>query len=304
MTEGRAVALGGGHGLAAALRSLTKVMDHVSAVVSVADDGGSSGRLVRELGVSPPGDARRCLLALSEESELAEVFAYRFAAGELTGHALGNLILAALADMTGSLAEALSVAGHMLGIKGRVLPAVDGHVRLVADVGGVEVEGQSVLTGTPGIRRIRLEPPDPKANAEALTTIEEADLVAVGPGSLFTSLLPVLCVPEIRDRLAETSVPVVLIANLTVQPGETQGMTIEDHVQVLLDHVGTDVFDAVVVNDGEVDRGEPLAVPQGQRLLGLEILSASLAREHTATHDPDALAAVLATLVRGPTSQR
>lgn len=297
MTGPRTVALGGGHGLAAALRALTKISDDVTAVVSVADDGGSSGRLVREMGIPAPGDARRCLLALSGESEIGDVFAYRFGTGELAGHALGNLILAALADMTGSLGEALAAASHMLGARGSVIPAVDGHVRLVADVGGVEVTGQSVLTGTPGIRRIRLDPPTPPANPHALAAVQAADLVVVGPGSLFTSLLPVLCVPEIREALAASHVPIVFIANLTVQSGETTGMDIVDHVRVLLDHVGPGIVNRIVVNDGPVDRGTPLVPPEAESLMGIPVVRGTLASEHTAVHDPEALAATLKAFV-------
>lgn len=297
MSALRAVALGGGHGLAAALASLRLLTTDICAVVSVADDGGSSGRLVRDLGVPPPGDARRCLVALSDDGDVAELFDYRFSHGVLEGHALGNLVLAALTDMSGSFTHALGVAGDLLGASGRVLPAAVEPVRLVADVGGAEVEGQTVLAATSGIRRLRIDPPGPKPSPEAVQAILDADLVLLGPGSLFTSILPVLCVPELLVALADSPALVVFVANLTMQRGETQGMDLTEHARVLFDYVAPEVVDAMLVNDGPVDRGDPLDVPAVEALFGVPLATAPLARQGSALHDPTKLAAALGSVL-------
>lgn len=287
----RAVALGGGHGLAAvlrALRCLDGVVD-ITAIVSVADDGGSSGRLVRELGIPPPGDARRCLLALSDPSALADLFAYRFKAGELAGHALGNLVLAALVDETGSIADALARAGGLLGAHGRVLPAAVDPVRLAGDVGGVRVHGQSLLTDTAGIHRVVIDPPDPAVHADAVTAITEADLVVVGPGSLFTSVLAVLEIPRIRDAVAASGARRVYVCNLTEEHGETLGLDIAGLVAALVGHTGP-IVDAVLVNTSPVDMGRPLPAPPDEELSGIPVMLRPLAADHGAVHDPTRLA--------------
>lgn len=296
----RAVALGGGHGLAAVIRSLRRLQDcapegdavDLTAIVSVADDGGSSGRLVRELGIPPPGDARRCLLAFSDASELAGLFAYRFKAGELAGHALGNLVLAALVDETGSIADALARAGDLLGARGRVLPAAVDPVRLAGDVGGVRVHGQSLLTDTAGIRRVVIDPPDPSVHPDAVAAIREADLVVIGPGSLFTSVLAVLEIPRIREAVASADARRVYVCNLTEEHGETLGLDIPGLVAALVDHAGP-ILDYVLVNTLPVSMGWPLPVPPGDALGGIPVMRRPLAADHGAVHDPARLAAVL-----------
>ncbi len=294
----KVVALGGGHGMAAAIGALRRLTPRITAVVSVADDGGSSGRLVAQLGVTPPGDARRCLLALAEGGELAELFDYRFKSGELAGHALGNLILAALEDELGDFRTALERAGGLLGCVGRVVPASADRIRLVADVGGVgRVKGQSVLSRTPGIRRLLLDPPDPAADRAALAAIAEAELVVIGPGSLFTSLLPVVCIPDVRAALEAAPGRKVFVCNLTAQAGETQDLDAAGHLQVLLDHAGADTVDVMLVNNAPVAVGPGLSVPGGVPA-GVELLAAHVAADQGAVHDPARLAAALQACTR------
>lgn len=303
----KAVALGGGHGLAAAIRALRRldadagpgVTVEITAIVSVADDGGSSGRLVRELGIPPPGDARRCLLALSDDSDLTELFGYRFKAGELAGHALGNLVLAALVDETGSIAEALGRAGELLGAHGRVLPAAVDPVRLAGDVGGVRVHGQSLLTDTAGIHRVVIDPPDPDVHPDAIAAIGAADLVVVGPGSLFTSVLAVLEIPRIRDAVAAARGWRVYVCNLTEEHGETLGLDIPGLVGALVGHAGP-IVDCVLVNTHPVSMGTPLPIPPGEELSGIPVLRRPLAADHGAVHDAARLAAVLSELLADP----
>jgi uncharacterized cofD-like protein len=289
----RIVALGGGHGLSAALRSCRQLTDDVTAVVSVADDGGSSGRLVRELGMPPPGDARRCLVALAERDDLSQLFGYRFGRGELAGHALGNLVLAALTERSGDFATALDMAGALLHTTGRVLPAAVQPVRLVGEVEGGRVEGQAVLNETTGIRSVVLDPPAPVVHPDAVDAIVSADVVVIGPGSLFTSILPVVVIPGIRDALVRTRARRVLVANLTEQRGETEGLGVLDHLSIVTAHIGDGIVDAMLVNDAQVPVGTPLAAPEITAFDGTDITVAHLAADRGAVHDPDRLASAL-----------
>lgn len=303
----KVVALGGGHGLAAVLRALRCMPALVSepveitAIVSVADDGGSSGRLVRELGIPPPGDARRCLLALAgdgAERDLVRLFDYRFKAGELAGHALGNLVLAALVDETGSIADALARAGELLGAEGRVIPAAVDPVRLSADVGGIRVEGQSLLTDLAGIHRVVIEPPDPDVHPDSLAAIAAADLVVTGPGSLFTSVLAVMEIPKLREAVRAARGRRVYVCNLTEEHGETLGLDIAGLVRAFVEHVGDGVVDRALVNTRPVDMGLPLPAPQAEVLSGVPVMRFPLAADHGAVHDPERLAAALADVAR------
>lgn len=307
----RAVALGGGHGLEAAIRAL-RHLDvgeevEITAIVSVADDGGSSGRLVRELGIPPPGDARRCLLALAEDGGdrgLAALFAYRFKSGELAGHALGNLVLAALVDETGSIADALVEAGRLLGSRGRVLPAAVDPVRLAADVDGVRVEGQSQLTDLAGIHRVVIDPPDPAVHPDAPPAIEAADLIVIGPGSLFTSVLAVMEIPRLRAAVAAARCPRLYVCNLTEEHGETLGLDIAGLVSAFVDHVGAGVVDAVLVNTRHVDMGVQLPAPAADVLSGLPVLRRALAADHGAVHDPVRLGSAFTDVIRSRAASR
>ena len=255
----RMLAIGGGHGLAALLRGLKHSTHHLTAVVTVADDGGSSGRLRRELGILPPGDIRNCLAALSDdEALLGQLFQYRFPAGEagLNGHSFGNLFISALAEITGSFEEAVVESGRVLAIHGRVLPATLHNVRLVADillphgVNEVRVEGESQIPHTTGkIRRVWLEPNTPPAFPDSIQAILAADLITVGPGSLYTSILPNLLVPDLLEAVRASRALKIYICNVATQPGETDHFTCGDHVRVLEEHVGGGLFDLILCND-------------------------------------------------------
>ena len=234
----RVVALGGGHGLAVTLTALRLVGVEPTAVVTVADDGGSSGRLRRDLGLLPPGDLRKAMLALADPAaEVRELFAYRFERGDLAGHNLGNLALAALTDLEGGFLEALQAASRWLGVHGRVLPATLVPVRLCGRVDGRHVEGQvAIMTATGRVESVWLEPRSPAAVPSAVAAVREADLVLLGPGSTFTSVVPNVLVPELAEALVEAADRLVYICNLEAQPGETSGFPPEAHLAAILDH--------------------------------------------------------------------
>jgi uncharacterized cofD-like protein len=234
----RVVALGGGHGLAVTLTALRLVGVEPTAVVTVADDGGSSGRLRRDLGMLAPGDLRKAMLALADpDAEVRELFAYRFERGDLAGHNLGNLALAALTDLRGGFAEALAEASRWLRVHGQVLPATLVPVRLCGRVDGRQVEGQvAIATATGRVESVWLEPRRPAAVPAAVLAVRNADLVLLGPGSTFTSVVPNLLVPELAAALVEASERLVYICNLEAQPGETTGFAPEGHLAAILDH--------------------------------------------------------------------
>ncbi len=298
------VALGGGHGLAAALQAIRRYAGKVTAVVSVADDGGSSGRLRRALDVPAPGDIRKCLVALGDPDSLwCEAFEHRFGGGELEGHALGNLVIVGLAETLGSFADALDEAGRLLGAVGRVLPATLDPVILKADVEGPTeqelddvVEGQVAVMNARGrIRRVSLVPPDPSAHPDAVAAIRKADQIVLAPGSLYTSLMPVVCVPEIAEALRQSRARVVQVANLRQQIPETAGLDGTEHLRVTLAH-GARV-DTLVIHDGSAADGFLSVAVDDVRALGVEPLCAPLARPDGLAHDPARLAAVLARLI-------
>lgn len=252
----KVVAIGGGTGLPSALRALKQQTANITAVVTVADDGGSSGRLRRDMGVLPPGDLRNNIAALADdESLMTKLMQYRFETGELSGHAFGNLFISALSGVAGGLTEALGEIERVLNVRGRVLPATLDDVRLVADVkvpnGRVlRVEGESKIPEVGGtIEQVALLPEDCRAHPESVKAILEAQVVVIGPGSLYTSILPSLLVPEIVHALRATSAYKVYICNVATQPGETDGYSAADHVMALERHIGRGVFQAVLVND-------------------------------------------------------
>lgn len=239
----RVAALGGGHGLAVALRAIRQYAADTTAVVSVADDGGSSGRLRRDLDVPPPGDVRKCLVALAAPDNLwADAFEHRFESGDLDGHALGNLVLAGLAETLGDFTAAIDEAARLLDMVGRVRPATTVRVVLKAEVDAESatarsVEGQvAVMNVAERIRHVELIPSDAPAHPEAIEAIAQADQVVLAPGSLFTSLLPVLAVPALRDAVASTSARVVQVCNLHHQLPETDGLDATDHLRAVLEH--------------------------------------------------------------------
>lgn len=250
----RAVAIGGGTGLPKVLWCLLEMGLATTAVVTMADDGGSSGHLRRELGMLPPGDARNCLVAMAADpgSPVAGVFSYRFPHGEgLAGHALGNLIIAALADIEGSFPAALDAAGTLLGARGRVVPSTLDDVVLAAeDVEGVRVVGQrNVAESETPIARVRFTGGEAEAYPPAATAIAEADLVVIGPGSLFTSILPNFLAGGIREALLASRGRVVYVCNVANQRGETTGMDAADHLAALERHGLGGVVDVVLVHD-------------------------------------------------------
>jgi len=262
----RVVALGGGTGLSALLRGLK---DHVvrrsdqdatserpitdlAAIVTVTDDGGSSGRLRRENRVLPPGDIRNCMVALSkDEALLSRLFQYRFHAGRgLRGHNFGNLFLAALTHVTGDFAEAVRVSSKVLAIRGRIFPSTVSNVHLVATLAdGKRVQGETRISRSQApIRRIELSPSRVRPLPAAIEAIHEADLILMGPGSLYTSVIPNLLIPEIARAIVRSKAPRVYIANLMTQPGETTRYSLSDHLRAIDDHVPGRIIDAVVAN--------------------------------------------------------
>ncbi len=254
----RIVAIGGGHGLAALLRGLKAYTHNITAIVTVADDGGSSGRLRRELGILPPGDIRNCLAALSnDEALLGQLFQYRIASGDasLEGHSFGNLFISALAEITGSFEEAVAESGRVLGVQGRVLPSTLQDVRLSADVLlpnttlEVRVEGESKIPLSRGrIRRVWLEPSNPPAFPRAIHALLNADLIILGPGSLYTSILPNLLVPDLGEAVKSSRALKLLICNVATQPGETDGFSCGDHLRAIEEHLGSGLFELAIVN--------------------------------------------------------
>ncbi|HEY9844565.1 MAG TPA: gluconeogenesis factor YvcK family protein [Candidatus Caenarcaniphilales bacterium] len=247
----RIVAIGGGTGLSTLLRGLKAYSANITAVVTVADDGGSSGRLRREIGVLPPGDIRNCLAALADEEKLiTELFQYRFRAGDgLTGHSFGNLFLTAMNDITGDLEQAIAASSKVLAIRGQVLPATLSDMRLWAQLtDGRRIEGESNITQAGGtILRVGCTPANPPAIPKALKAIREADYIILGPGSLYTSVIPNLLVPEIVQAIAGRQVPRIYVCNIMSQPGETDGYTVSDHVQAIDTVCGQRIFDAVLI---------------------------------------------------------
>ena len=254
----RVVAIGGGHGLASLLRGIKDHTRNLTAVVTVADDGGSSGRLRESHGILPPGDIRNCLAALSnDEAMLTQLFQYRFS-GEpgLDGHSFGNLFIAALSDITGSFEEAVAESGRVLSVSGRVLPSTLHDVKLVADIqlphmlNEVRVEGESNIPEAAGrVRRVWLEPNDAPAFPPVIKAILNADLIVVGPGSLYTSLLPNLLVRDLLAAVHSSRAIKIFVCNIATQTGETDEYSCYDHVRALEEHIGEDLFDVVLCND-------------------------------------------------------
>ena len=254
------VALGGGTGLSTLLRGLKEHTDKLTAIVTVADDGGSSGRLRRELGVLPPGDFRQCIAALADSEPLmTQLFQYRFGEGAgLSGHSFGNLFIAALAGITGSFERALLESSRVLAVRGRILPSTLQNVTLCADTRNPEpardnlerVAGESEIThrGRP-IERVYLEPEHAPAYPGVVSEILDADLIIAGPGSLYTSVLPNLLVEDVQRALQVSGAPKIYICNIATQPGETDNFTVEDHLDALVQHVGSGIFTHVIANN-------------------------------------------------------
>ena len=317
------VALGGGTGLSTLLRGLKEYVTRrpddianarrpvtgLTAIVTVTDDGGSSGRLRRENRILPPGDIRNCMVALSQDEDLlSHLFQYRFHAGRgLVGHNFGNLFLAALTHVTGDFVEAVRVSSEVLAIRGRIFPSTISNVSLVATLeNGRKVHGETRITAsrTP-IKKLSLLPRSVRPLPKAIEAIRDADLILLGPGSLYTSILPNLLIPEIANAIAKARAPRVYVANLMTQPGETSGYALADHLRAIDQHTSRRVIDWVVANrqsvSPEVARryrkqgAEPVAVdiPNLQKL-GYRLILDNLLEEHgVIRHNPTRLARLL-----------
>lgn len=246
----RIVVLGGGTGSFVVLSALKRLTPKITAIVNMCDDGGSTGVLRDELGVLPPGDVRQCLVALSEKPELRDLFNYRFDSGGLAGHSLGNIILSGLELQHGSFEKAVEVASNILRIRGKVMPVALGSHQLVMQNGAEKIVGQHAIDSrnvVSGDAQVRLEPKS-AANPSALQAIEQADLVVIAPGSLYTSLLPVFSVDGVVEALTHTSAQIVMIANLVNKPNQTADWHIADYVKKIEEYIGTGVIDTVLYN--------------------------------------------------------
>jgi uncharacterized cofD-like protein len=278
------VAIGGGNGLSTLLSGLKRFvaagetepiwLENLSAIVAVSDDGGSSGRLRDELQMLPPGDIRNCMVALSEDSHLlSKLFQYRFrGGGDLGGHNFGNLFLAALSEITGDFAEAVRLSSEILASKGHIYPATVADVRLTAElVDGSLVRGETNISKIGNsIKRLRLEPENCQPLPETLAAIADADVITVGPGSLFTSLLPPILVDGVADSIADSSAAKIFVCNLMTQPGETDGFTAKRHLEIFREYAAQIDFDYVVVNNhpiGEEQRKRYTS--EGAKQIGL-----------------------------------
>jgi uncharacterized cofD-like protein len=319
----RVVALGGGTGLSALLRGLKnhvarrsdrhptpdRPITDLAAIVTVTDDGGSSGRLRRENRMLPPGDIRNCMVALSkDETLLSRLFQYRFHAGRgLQGHNFGNLFLAALTHVTGDFAEAVRVSSKVLAVRGRIFPSTLSNVHLVATLAdGKRVQGETRISRSKiPIHRIALNPRRVRPLPGAIEAIQEADLIFMGPGSLYTSVIPNLLIPEISQAVASSKAPRVYIANLMTQPGETTRYALSDHLRAIKQHVRDRVIDAVVANrqsvSPEVARryrakgAEPVIVDRDDVVkMKVRLITGNLVEEHgVLRHDSSRLARLL-----------
>ena len=314
----RVVAIGGGTGLPVILTALKRYLGGrvtaLTAVVTVTDDGGSSGRLREELQVLPPGDIRNCLVALADvEPLMAELFQFRFPGdGQLAGHSFGNLFLAALTQVTGNFVQAIRISGKVLAVRGTILPSTLDVVRLGAElVDGRRVLGESNITrqGVP-IRRVFLEPGSARALPEVFEAIAHAHVVVLAPGSLYTSLIPNLLVDGVADALRAAAALKICVANLMTEPGETDGMSLGDHLEAVYDHGGRGVIDGIVVHGRPFPpdvvaryarAGASPVVPDRERVraLGVWLTEADVASPtELARHHPEKLGRVLARLIR------
>jgi len=298
----KVVALGGGHGLAASLSALRRLPTDLTGIVTVADNGGSSGRLRDELGVLPPGDLRMALAALCGDDEWgrtwADVLQHRFSSeGALHGHAVGNLLIAAIWDLLDDHVSGLDLVGQLLGAQGRVLPMaavplnIEADVRMRANPDEItRVSGQAQVAKVDGhVLGVRLEPSDPPACPEAVAAIDAADWVVIGPGSWFTSVLPNLLVPGLRAALCQTPAKRILVLNLGEQTGETSGFSPENHLEVLISHAPALRLDYVLVDLGMIDEIDSLAATA--KSLGAELITANISMAPgSAQHDPLRLA--------------
>lgn len=315
------VAIGGGNGLSTLLSGLKRFvkaaeyepvwLESLAGIVAVSDDGGSSGRLRDELQMLPPGDVRNCMVALSEDSLLlSKLFRHRFrGSGELGGHSFGNLFLAALTEITGDFAEAVKISSEILASKGHIYPATDADVRLAAELKNGEIVRGETKIGKLGqqIKRIYLEPEKCRPLPEALAAIEQADVITVGPGSLYTSLLPPLLVEDVAQAIGKTNAVKIFVCNLMTQPGETDGLSAKEHLEIVRQHAPEIDFDYVIVNNRPINREQSMRyAEEGAEQIGVhgsispvsvegaEIVYGNLLDEgEKVRHNPERLAQVI-----------
>ena len=295
----RITVIGGGTGLPSLIRGIKSYTHNITAIVTMADDGGSSGRLRSELGIQPPGDIRNCLVALSDsEDVMQQLMDYRFeSSGQLDGHSLGNMLIAALAGIGGDFSRAVEIAGELLAIRGRVIPSTNTDVTLIATTeAGETLTGETnVARATGRITSLSLSPPNSQAHPEAVAALMEADLVIIGPGSLYTSIVPNLLVPGIAGAVEQSRALKVYICNVAEEPRQTVGYSVQDHLDVVRRYVGDNSVHAVIANDN---------IPAGPTPAGLEyirfrrpwqdnahlIVADVIDLNATARHDPGRLA--------------
>ena len=313
IVEPRVVALGGGTGLSTLLRGLKRYTGSITAIVTVTDDGGSSGRLRAEMGVLPPGDIRNCLVALADaEPLMKELFDYRFnGEGPLAGHNFGNLFIAAMSEIMGDFELAVKESSRVLLVRGEVLPATLDDCTLGALLrDGREVLGEtSVGSSTSRIERVFLRPANPRPLPEALRAIAEADAIVLGPGSLYTSVMPNLLVDQVAEAISASEAVKIYVSNVMTEPGETQGYTAQDHLAAIFRHAGPDVVDWIIVNDAPITDGmmrkysyegaEPVMWDREVlESMGIQVVEAPVASQtELVRHDPDAIAAEVMALV-------
>ncbi|RKQ35550.1 gluconeogenesis factor YvcK family protein [Oceanobacillus halophilus] len=313
-TQPRVVVIGGGTGMPVLLRGLKDLPIHLTALVTVADDGGSTGRIRSEMAIPAPGDIRNVIAALSDaEPMLLELFQHRFSVGNgLSGHSLGNLLLAAMTSITGDFYDGIKEISRVLNVKGKIYPISNQNMSLHAKFeDGTYISGESNIPRVnKKIERVFLQPQPIKPLPNAVRAIEKADLVIISPGSLFTSIMPNLIIPQIDTALRETQGKVVYICNVMTQAGETTGFTASDHVQAIQNHIGTGCVDAVVVHNEPIDKtiravyAEENAVPVKYDIeklvdMGLEIIEGDIINHSNATvrHDQDKVAKLLYSII-------
>ncbi len=309
----RLVVVGGGTGLSSLLRGLKKYSTNLTAIAAVSDDGGSSGRLRDDFGMLPPGDVRNCLVALADSEPLmTRLFQYRFdtGSGDLRGHSFGNLLIAALTEITGDFEEAVRASSQILAISGRVLPPTTQSVTLCAKLaGGRSARGETNIVATDSpIERVYLDPSRPAALPEAVAAIREAEVIIIGPGSLFTSIIPNLLVPEIVEAIADSEAVRVLICNVMTQPGETDGFSAADHIRTINAHTDGPIFDYVLVNTEKPDasrlaryeqEGAEFVAYDNREIAQLGFIPVGrdlISQDNWVRHDPDKLAQAIVEL--------
>ena len=303
----RITVIGGGTGLPSLIRGIKYYSHNITAIVTMADDGGSSGRLRSELGIQPPGDIRNCLVALADsEDVMQKLMDYRFSSdGQLNGHSFGNMLIAALAGVGGDFSRAVEIAGELLAIRGRVIPSTTTDVTLIATTeAGETLTGESNVARASGrITSLALSPNNPQAHPEAVAALQDADLVIIGPGSLYTSIVPNLLIPAIANAVAQSRALKVYVCNVAEEPRQTIGYSVQDHLGVVRRYTGPDSVHAVIANSNIPDAPTPAGLDfikplspwnDGALLIQADVLD----RGATARHDPGKLALTVADTYR------